>query len=50
MRLTTVLLTATCLAGAASAEDLSGTLQKIKETKKITLGYQEASVLSLIHI
>jgi ABC-type amino acid transport substrate-binding protein len=44
MRLPTVLLAVTCLAGAASAEDLSGTLQKVKETKKITLGYQEASV------
>lgn len=44
MRLFPVLLAATCLAGAASAEDLSGTLQKIKETRKITLGYQEASV------
>lgn len=44
MRLFPVLLAATCLAGAASAEDLSGTLQKIKETRKITLSYQEASV------
>ena len=44
MRLPTVILALTCLAGAASAEDLSGTLQKVKETKKITLGYQEASV------
>ncbi len=44
MRLPTILLAVTCLAGAASAEDLSGTLQKVKETKKITLGYQEASV------
>lgn len=44
MRLPAVLLAITCLAGAASAEDLSGTLQKVKETRKITLGYQEASV------
>ncbi|WP_025035651.1 amino acid ABC transporter substrate-binding protein [Bradyrhizobium sp. DOA9] len=44
MRLLTILLTLTCLAGAASAEELTGTLQKVKETKKITLGYQEASV------
>jgi glutamate/aspartate transport system substrate-binding protein len=44
MRLPAVLLAVTCLAGAASAEDLSGTLQKVKETRKITLGYQEASV------
>ena len=44
MRPLTVLLALTCLGSAASAEDLSGTLQKIKETKKITLGYQEASV------
>ena len=43
MRLPTILLAVTCLAGAASAEDLSGTLQKVKETRKITLGYQEAS-------
>ena len=27
----------------ANAQDLGGTLQKVKETKKITLGYQEAS-------
>ncbi|MFT4117575.1 amino acid ABC transporter substrate-binding protein [Bradyrhizobium sp.] len=49
MRPATVLLAVTSLAltslaGASSAEDLSGTLQKVKETKKITLGYQEASV------
>ncbi|MBR0872526.1 amino acid ABC transporter substrate-binding protein [Bradyrhizobium tropiciagri] len=31
-------------ASPAAAEELSGTLQKVKETKKITLGYQEASV------
>ncbi|MDX3968535.1 MAG: amino acid ABC transporter substrate-binding protein [Bradyrhizobium sp.] len=44
MRLPTLILALTCLAGAASAEDLTGTLQKVKESKKITLGYQEASV------
>ncbi|KRP92088.1 MULTISPECIES: amino acid ABC transporter substrate-binding protein [Bradyrhizobium] len=44
MRLPVLFLALTSLAGAASAEDLAGTLQKIKETKKITLGYQEASV------
>src|SRR6478752_7175309 len=44
MRLPSVLLALTCLATAASAEDLSGTLQKVKDTRKITLGYQEASV------
>ena len=44
MRLPTLFLAVTCLASSASAEDLTGTLQKIKETKKITLGYQEASV------
>jgi glutamate/aspartate transport system substrate-binding protein len=44
MRLPTVLLALTCVASAAAAEELSGTLQKVKETKRITLGYQEASV------
>ena len=44
MRLPALILALTCLAGAASAEDLTGTLQKVKESKKITLGYQEASV------
>jgi glutamate/aspartate transport system substrate-binding protein len=31
-------------ASPVAAEELSGTLQKIKETRKVTLGFQEASV------
>jgi len=31
-------------AGAASAQDLTGTLKKIKETGQITLGYRDSSV------
>ncbi|MGY4479387.1 amino acid ABC transporter substrate-binding protein [Bradyrhizobium sp. USDA 3364] len=44
MRLPAVLFAFTLAAGPAAAEELSGTLQKIKETKKVTLGFQEASV------
>ena len=44
MRLPAVVLAFTIVAGPVAAEDLSGTLQKVKETRKITLGYQEASV------
>ena len=44
MRLPTAVLALALAASPVAAEDLSGTLQKIKETKKITLGYQEASV------
>ncbi|WGR91991.1 amino acid ABC transporter substrate-binding protein [Bradyrhizobium sp. ISRA443] len=44
MRLPAVLFVVSLAACPATAEELSGTLQKIKETKKITLGYQEASV------
>ncbi|KWV57330.1 ABC transporter [Bradyrhizobium macuxiense] len=44
MRLPAVLLAVTFVACPAAADELSGTLQKVKETKKITLGYQEASV------
>lgn len=48
MRLPAVVFALTLAAGQvtvlAATEELSGTLQKVKETKKITLGYQEASV------
>ncbi len=47
MRLKLMLLTllATgCLAGAAPAQELTGTLKKIKETGTITLGHRESSV------
>lgn len=44
MRLPAVLLAFTLVASSAAGDELSGTLQKVKETKKITLGYQEASV------
>ncbi|MGY2047470.1 transporter substrate-binding domain-containing protein [Methylobacterium sp. JK268] len=38
------LLVASCAALPASAEDLSGTLKKIKETGAITIGYRDSSV------
>ncbi|KJC36198.1 ABC transporter [Bradyrhizobium sp. LTSP885] len=44
MRLPAVVLAFMLAAGPVAAEELSGTLQKVKETRKITLGYQEASV------
>jgi glutamate/aspartate transport system substrate-binding protein len=44
MRRTAILMAFTFLASPVAAEELTGTLQKVKETKKITLGYQEASV------
>lgn len=44
MRPAAVVFTVALIASPALAEDLGGTLQKVKETKKITLGYQEASV------
>ncbi|KJC59538.1 ABC transporter [Bradyrhizobium sp. LTSPM299] len=44
MRLPAVVLAFMLVAGPVAAEELSGTLQKVKETRKITLGYQEASV------
>ena len=44
MRLPAILFALTLAAAPAAAEELSGTLQKIKETGKVTLGYQEASV------
>lgn len=44
MRLPAILFALSLAASPAAAEELSGTLQKIKETKKVTLGYQEASV------
>ena len=37
-------LLALALSGAAHAEDLTGTLKKIKETGAITIGYRETSV------
>lgn len=44
MRLPAILFALMFAASPAAAEELSGTLQKIKETKKVTLGFQEASV------
>ncbi|WOH78486.1 amino acid ABC transporter substrate-binding protein [Bradyrhizobium sp. BEA-2-5] len=44
MRLPAIFFALTLAASPAAAEELSGTLQKIKETKKVTLGFQEASV------
>ncbi|WP_338826851.1 amino acid ABC transporter substrate-binding protein [Bradyrhizobium sp. 27S5] len=44
MRLPAVLFALMFAASPVAAEELSGTLQKIKETRKVTLGFQEASV------
>ena len=45
-RLTTILFvaTATLSAGQLAAQELSGTLKKIKETGSITLGHRESSI------
>jgi glutamate/aspartate transport system substrate-binding protein len=44
MRIWGFLLTAALAANAASAEELTGTLQKVKETNRISIGFQESSV------
>jgi glutamate/aspartate transport system substrate-binding protein len=44
MRLPALLFAFAFVASPVAAEELGGTLQKVKETKRITLGYQEASV------
>jgi glutamate/aspartate transport system substrate-binding protein len=44
MRLLLTILAVALIAIPARASDLTGTLQKIKETNKIILGIQEASV------
>jgi glutamate/aspartate transport system substrate-binding protein len=44
IKLVAVLIGAGMLAGAAQAEDLTGTLKKIKETGTITVGHRESSV------
>ena len=37
-------LVAACLAGQSSAEELTGTLKKVKETGTITIGYRDSSI------
>jgi glutamate/aspartate transport system substrate-binding protein len=44
MRLLGIVMAIAVVSNAAVAEELTGTLQKIKETNQITIGYQEASV------
>ena len=44
MRLPAIMIAATLMTVPANAAELSGTLQKIKETNRIILGIQEASV------
>ncbi|WP_316160011.1 amino acid ABC transporter substrate-binding protein [Bradyrhizobium sp. SZCCHNRI20481] len=44
MRIWGLLLTAALAANAAGAEELTGTLQKVKETNRISIGFQESSV------
>ena len=38
------LIVGACLCTAVQAEDLTGTLKKIKESGTVTLGYREASL------
>src|SRR5882757_11504942 len=44
MRLPAILVAATLMTVSANAAELTGTLQKVKETNRIVLGIQEASV------
>ena len=44
MRLFAVMISAALTSMSANAGELTGTLQKIKETNRIILGIQEASV------
>jgi glutamate/aspartate transport system substrate-binding protein len=44
MRLPAIMVAATLMTVSANASELTGTLQKVKETKRIVLGIQEASV------
>ena len=44
MRLPLTMLAVVLLAIPAHATELTGTLQKVKETNRIVLGFQEASV------
>src|SRR5260370_42020998 len=44
LRMIGLALAATLAAGQANAEELTGTLKKIKETGAITLGYRESSI------
>src|SRR3954453_6224077 len=42
--MTALALAAACLAGSAKAQELTGTLKKIKETGAITIGYRDSSI------
>src|SRR6202795_5254470 len=44
LRLIGLVLAAGCCAGQANAEELEGTLKKIKETGAITIGYRDSSI------
>jgi glutamate/aspartate transport system substrate-binding protein len=44
LRLIGLALAAACCAGHAGAEELTGTLKKIKETGSITLGFRDSSI------
>jgi ABC-type amino acid transport substrate-binding protein len=44
MRLPAIMVAATLMTVSANANELTGTLQKIKETNRVVLGIQEASV------
>lgn len=44
MRLFTTILASAMAIGSASAADLSGTLEKVKDTNRLAIGFQEASI------
>ena len=44
LKITAFLIAAGAIAGTAQAQDLTGTLKKIKDTGSITIGYRESSV------
>src|SRR3979409_2703226 len=44
LRMIGLALTAALCAGQANAEELTGTLKKIKETGTITIGYRDSSI------
>ena len=44
LRMIGLVLTAACCIGQADAQELTGTLKKIKETGSITIGYRDSSI------
>jgi glutamate/aspartate transport system substrate-binding protein len=44
MKRLTLLVMSLCLAGTAGATDLMGTLKKVKETNRVSIGFQESAI------